>query len=224
VLEGAPGRIVLATIALLTTGMCLAAPVQDCDWGVVVAPRPGTTVAAGSTVEIRWGTLPDGVTELELLLSVDQTGESWVRLTEQLLPDTGSYLWEVPDLPAGHARLKLRVGLPGDVELDGPVGGMFEIAPAGGGRIVPLGWREGEWWTAALALPASPLGRCQHGVTGVPQILAARDYLANGRHTRPPLLSPPETTGIVWTVASNDSGSDLLHSDDNRPRSAPLRC
>lgn len=222
--EGAVGKSAILTVALLATGLCLAAPGQGGGWGAVLAPPPEATVTAGSTIEIRWDNLPEGVRELELLLTVDQAGASWVRLTEQLPPSTRSYFWQVPDLPAGHARLRLRVGLPGGAEVDGPVGSPFVIMPAADGRVVPLGWREGEWWTTRLALPASPLGHYPVGMTRVPLLLAFHERLASCRHTRPPLLSRPAPAETVCTAAATDSEPGLLHSGDRRPRTAPLRC
>lgn len=184
----------------------------------------GSSVRAGESVELSWDRVGGEVKELELLLSVDDGSETWVRLTEQLPPDTVSYTWRVPQLPTGGARIRLRVGIPGRGEVEGPPGQPFAITSAGADFAAPLRWRSGEWWAAGVALPASPLGPRPSGVSQEPSLTAFHTPLSIGLNPRPGAAAPdPEPEPA--TVAS---APDVPHGRERlsrpRPGHVPLRC
>ncbi len=116
------------------------------------AAEPGESIrpvlGPGRTVEVRWSGLPHSAAEVELLLSLDEGRTYSVRLTEDLDPGGGSYLWEVPRLETGRARLAIRMGLDGR-ELIAASTSTFEIAPDRSASPVRLRWCSGEIWTAS---------------------------------------------------------------------------
>jgi len=77
--------------------------------GPALAPFPAS-VHAGDQVELSWAALPTGVEELEILLSLDDGQHYSVRVTPELDARERCYRWTVPNLPALHARLRLRLG------------------------------------------------------------------------------------------------------------------
>ena len=77
--------------------------------GPALAPFPAS-VQAGDQVELSWAPLPAGVEELEILLSLDDGQHYSVRVTPELDVRERRYRWTVPNLPALHARLRLRLG------------------------------------------------------------------------------------------------------------------
>ena len=115
---------------------------------------PGATLVAGERVTVSWSGLPDGVDEVELLLSVDG-GESFpLRLTESFDPGPASTTWLVPAIATRSARLRLRIGRDGREE-DGGDSAAFAIAVLPASRPPRLLYRQGEWWIAEGTAPAS---------------------------------------------------------------------
>ncbi len=107
-----------------------------------------TLLDAGGTVEVRWSRLPEAAEEVELLLSVDDGRTYPVRLTEELDPHGGSFLWEVPGLETTRGRLAIRMGLNG-TEVIAAATEPFEISRRPSTAGVRLRWRSGEIWTAS---------------------------------------------------------------------------
>ena len=135
-------RPVLLALLLLCVGQHVAAePVR------VVLPDGSRSVAAGRFVEVRWQGLPDEVDEMELLLDIGGRTAQRLRLTPQLVATTRFYLWEVPNLPADDARLRLRWGWKG-VEVDGPSSDPFAIHFDAKAPLDSVCFRSGEWWIA----------------------------------------------------------------------------
>jgi hypothetical protein len=113
---------------------------------IVFAPQ--SAVNAGEVVTVRWDHLPEDVDELEFLLQ-RENGDV-VRLTEQLVPSSGSFRWVVPNLPSRRAVLVLRVGIEGR-EVTLASSDPFVIhGAASRGR---LRFRNGEWWTSEFSRP-----------------------------------------------------------------------
>jgi len=108
-------------VATLATGLALL-PVQASaakDAGQARVTLPAATLRAGVTVEVRWGGLPPGVEELEILLSLDGGRCFSVRVTPECDPHAGRYLWRVPNLATSDARLRLRLGIGGrEIEVE----------------------------------------------------------------------------------------------------------
>lgn len=127
----------------------------DPGWGRLEAPAAGDLLHPGDVVEIRWGSLPVGLDEFELLLSVDGGASFPVRLTPQLDPCLRSVRWLVPNLSAPRARLRLRVGIDGH-EIEGPPGPVFAIAASPRAPASGLELRAGEWWLVEQPVVAAP--------------------------------------------------------------------
>jgi hypothetical protein len=107
---------------------------------------PGPEVAAGQVVELSWGELPAGIDELEILLSLDDGRSFPIRVTPELDAHERSFRWRVPNLPAGRARLRMRLGSE-RAEIEGGPGEPFRIvesaAPSASGPL----FHEGGFWT-----------------------------------------------------------------------------
>lgn len=131
-------RFSLALILLAAANGRLSAQVS-------VTPPVFGTLRAGETAKIEWRGLPQGVAELELLLTIEGR-QLPVRVTPQLAAGAGVLLWRVPNLPSPRARLTIRYGLDGE-EVENPPGAPFEILPAEGKPPEAVAFREGEWWT-----------------------------------------------------------------------------
>ncbi len=137
---------------------CVAAPAE--------APRPsvhldveGGSLFAGQRVTVTWDGLPEGVREVELLLSLDGGRRFPVRLTESFDPAPGAFSWLVPSLPASAARLRLRYGRAGREEEDAEPSAPFGIYVPPSSPAARPERREEEWWVAGdggLA-PTGPL-------------------------------------------------------------------
>ncbi|MEP7010306.1 MAG: hypothetical protein ABJC13_08310 [Acidobacteriota bacterium] len=121
-----------------------------------VQPVTGSTLTAGDEVAVRWAGAPAAVREMELLLSVDGGRRFAVRLTRELAGDASTYLWRVPQLPSGAARLALRVNLDGrevEVGTSAPfaiAAGVETAGPAGSIELI-----RGELWWTERAVPGS---------------------------------------------------------------------
>ncbi len=111
----------------------------------VLAPAAGSIVRAGAVIEIRWTDVPDSSRELELLLSLDDGGRFPVRLTGELHPGTRSFTWQVPNLPAAHARILVRFDDDGREE-EGEAGPPFTILADPGQSAEIVRFHRGELW------------------------------------------------------------------------------
>jgi hypothetical protein len=127
--------------------------------GLAVAARPGAAagagavsldvpavVTAGQSVELRWSLLPADAEELEIVLSLDGGRTYPVRVSPELDAREGGYRWRVPDLPAAHARLMLRMGGEGG-ERVGALSRGFRIEHAEGVPRPGPGFLDGHFWT-----------------------------------------------------------------------------
>ncbi len=99
-------------------------------------------------MEVRWSPLRDDVEEMELLLSIDGLGgAATIRLTPQIDPQAGSYLWEVPRIAVTAARLRIRYGRAGR-ETDIEPGEPFSISVSPCLGMALFLHRDGEIWFA----------------------------------------------------------------------------
>ncbi len=144
-------------------------------------PRQSNRLDAGSLVEVRWSGLPDSAEEVELLLSVDGGRTYSVRLTDELEPGDGSWLWKVPRLDTNAARLAIRMGGDGG-EVVAATSRPFLIAPDPSAARIRLRWYSGEIWAEAdrEAEPARPssegdLSRSGESMTALPEAADAVD-------------------------------------------------
>lgn len=127
-------RRLLLTTALLLAGIAHAAPgraVEVRPQVRVVAPAPGTELAAGTLATLEWEALGSGlgehIVEWEAFLSLDG-GRTWpLRLTPHLEISRRRFSFRVPALPSRDARLLLRFGDERE-EVDVDVPGSFTIS------------------------------------------------------------------------------------------------
>jgi hypothetical protein len=209
------------SLALLGLALSAWAVAASADLGRIVEPREGVALRAGQHARVTWVGLPTEVDELELLLSVDGGRSYPVRLTPRLDPDTGAFLWQVPNLPASEARLRLRVGV-GGREIDGPASAPFVIGRAAGRPVATVEARDGEWWPSRLPLPGPREGRRRlsapaeavrwpgsPGTADAPPSDALASLSARRASDRPAVASPV--------------GAETGVPASRRPRTVPLR-
>ena len=121
------------------------------------SPAAGESLAPGSVVEVRWRSLCAAgmkADEAELVLSLDGGATFPVRVSHELSPCETRYLWRVPVLATGRARLGVRIGHEGfgETEKIALVGGEFRIQSDLDGRVQELYRRIAEWWTPGPAV------------------------------------------------------------------------
>lgn len=92
-------------------------------------PVIGTVeMRAGDRVSVRWQPIEPTIKEFELILSLDG-GRSWsLRISPELDPGKDRYVWEVPNLVADEARMRIRARF-GGREVWGPEGRAFRMLP-----------------------------------------------------------------------------------------------
>jgi hypothetical protein len=107
-------RILGAVGGVTVLAAALASPLWAIEPDDFASPRRGSTLTAGSMVEVRWrcagADVAGDADEAELMLSLDGGRTFSVRVSSELPPGAASYRWRVPALPASSARLVLRVG------------------------------------------------------------------------------------------------------------------
>jgi hypothetical protein len=122
---------------------------------LVTEPDAGGRLIPGDSVWIRWGEIPRGSEEQELLFSLDG-GRHFRLLTGKLGPGIRAYRWRVPDLPSEDVVLAVRVGEeaePGG-EVEERIAGRSAIFSIVRGRsaslVTPSPSSEGEALAAAV--------------------------------------------------------------------------
>ena len=96
-------------VPVTLTGDIGATCFQAVDYVRVMAPKvhkpcTGDHLLAGATTEVTWDVDPDAQS-VTLMASLDD-GATW-SVAAQDVPNTGSYVWTVPDAVSGTARLQL---------------------------------------------------------------------------------------------------------------------
>jgi len=208
-------------LLILVAGLLLACslPAQTIAFS---SPRAGDCFQAGQIVEVRWGALPEGAEELELLLSTGQPRAFTLRLTEELDADTRSYRWVVPNLAMPEARLVLRVNVEGR-EVESALSEAFSIAAELSGEGAFLEARAGEIWVQTAA------PRADTGSSPFPD--AAMGCIPPRIELPPPasaaLLAPAAPTAAPRGEASRfdpgrDAGAPTRPSPASRLSRSPL--
>ena len=128
----------------------------------MLSPGAGESLAPGSIVEVRWASLcgldsPSALghlDEAELVLSLDGGATFPVRVSQELSPCDTRFLWRVPVLATGRARLGIRMGREGigATETIAVISAEFRILPDLDGRVQALYRRAAEWWTPEPAI------------------------------------------------------------------------
>ncbi|HPC84284.1 MAG TPA: hypothetical protein P5234_11335 [Thermoanaerobaculaceae bacterium] len=216
-------RSTLCTLLVASVLVCAGKPAPaDAGrrWGEVLSPAGGETLRAGQWVIVRWSALPAEVEEFELLLSIDDGASFALRLTEQLDPSLGSYWWLVPNLPSRRARLQLRVGI-GHREIEGPLGGAFEIVADLSRPVTAAHWRDGELWATERPQPPSPFQPLDTSL-GLPQLQSGKELAAFFTENRGACLPDwsDRTAGLDLSFLCPSGGRPAY---DRRPRELPLR-
>ena len=150
----------LRLVSLAVVGFLWSLPLRagGPEGGRILFPQAGETLVSGTSVEIRWSPLPDDVEEMELLLTIDELNAVSIRVTPQIDPQAGSFLWDVPRIAVTKARLQIRYGRDGQ-ETDGRPGETFSISVSPCLGMAPLLHRDGELWIAPDdCLPSSSCG------------------------------------------------------------------
>jgi hypothetical protein len=120
---------------------------------------------------LSWSELPAGVEEMEVLLSLDD-GRTWaVRVSPELDARERRFRWRVPNLPAAHARLRMRLG-DARAEIETGPTAPFRIV---GDSAVPKPrslFHEGAFWTgpgapgSAIPVALAPAMRLENADPG----------------------------------------------------------
>ena len=165
-----------------------------------VSPSAGESLAPGAIVEVRWTSLcrpRTGVDEAEIVLSLDGGVTFPIRASNELSACETRFLWRVPSLPAGRARLALRAGSEGRDETERlvAVSGEFQILAEMDGRVQQLLRRVAEWWTPPEPSPRSAADLLEEAMSAPRDRLAPpeTDSVADAPNA-PPLHRPAEAT------------------------------
>ena len=144
-------------LSALLFAVC-AVPISAQDNGPAMqSPAAGESLAPGSVVEVRWASLCTAgmkADEAELVLSLDGGATFPIRVSHELSPCETHFLWRVPVLATGRARMGVRIGHEGfdETERIALVGGEFRIQSDLDGRVQQLYRRVAEWWTPGPAV------------------------------------------------------------------------
>jgi hypothetical protein len=184
----------IALVAVL-----FAATAQAAQPRIVFAPR--RALQAGEVVTVRWEGLPSEVDELEFLLVTDR-GET-VRLTPQLMPESGSFGWTVPNLPSRAAVLELRAG--GEDEEEAVLASSEPFEIQGVARRARVEFRDGEWWSVETGLPAAPPA----GMHSISRASMPRAFM----FIRPPQWLPPATMYLGEALTLEQRETSAPHAD-----------
>ena len=141
-------RTALGALAAFATAFAARAD----DPSAFLSPSRGESLAPGAIVEVRWASAcarEGRADEAEIVLSLDGGLTFPVRVSHEMSPCATRYLWRVPALASGRARLALRTGSEGlgRTERITAVSGDFRILSDLDGRVQELYRRAAEWWT-----------------------------------------------------------------------------
>jgi hypothetical protein len=165
-----------------------------------LSPARGEALAPGAIVEVRWTSFCAGRTgridEAEIILSLDGGLTFPIRVSQELDPCETRFLWRVPMLATGRARLALRTGSEGfgETERIALTSADFRILSDLDGRVQELYRRAAEWWTPpeATFLTAEDLfGGAMSSAAG--RILAPFVSTEIGAPPAPASVSPVRT-------------------------------
>ncbi len=134
----------LATL-MLAASMTFTPSLAISGDGIIIFPESGAVLRGGDLVTLRWNSLPDEIEEFEIILSIDGGERYSIRLTPQTEPSTESCCWQVPNIPADNARIRLRIGYDGR-EFECPESHPFHIIVRDHASQNIPHFREGEWW------------------------------------------------------------------------------
>jgi len=209
-----PRRLLLlaAIVLLLPATPALAAREPALEW-------PGPEIAAGQVVELSWSDVPAGFDELEILLSLDDGHSFPVRVSPELDASERCYRWRVPNLPAAHARLRMRLGRE-HAEIETAPTPSFRIA---GSESEPAARHlvlEGSLWTGLEPLGSDECGMCspETGMeAGTPAIAVVE------APARPSALRPASASSVSGSTTVPSARASRTMLATRHPRLTPLR-
>lgn len=183
------------------------------------------TLRPDETVEVRWTGAPEGVEELELLLSLDGGRHFGIRVTPDLDADRGSYQWRVPPFPSADARLAIRVNLGGREVLAG-LSAPFRIASDHAAHAWSMRARDGEIWVTGLESAADDPGTPFERLAGAGERRLVPCWLAMSPLAPPsprPALNRSEP--VAGRTAARDARARPASRADRgrHPAESPLR-
>jgi hypothetical protein len=177
-------------------------------------------VRAGQTIELRWPGLPRDFDELEILLSIDDGRTFPIRVSPELEAREGRYVWHVPNLASGTARLRVRANLDGAEREFEPSQAFTIVANIDAPAELDL-VHEGDWWRGLDA-------RRSHGPCDLRD--DSRPSLAESEATRDFATSPridgerPTFALVVSPIpASHEAQQPALPARDAKPSFVPAR-
>jgi hypothetical protein len=205
------GRLALAFATLALLGSAGSARASD---SPIPTPRLNAvgSVRAGEIVEIRWGDLPLGVDEMELVLSVDGGRHYPIRISAEMSGRENSFRWRIPNLGVREARVRLRAHHDLREVESGPSDEFSILAdPTRPTELEQL--NEGEWWDG---FGSFDVDTDVHGLAGT---RPAFHNLAGGTDSEAPprgrlLPAPiqPETPAPAVSAARAESSPELVSS------------
>jgi hypothetical protein len=175
---------------------------------------------AGEPVTICWEAIGPGVEEFELILSLDG-GEHWnLRISPEFDSGERRFVWKVPNLAAGEARLRIRGRMDGR-EVLGPASVAFRMVAQAG--LPPESWLfwEHAWWddSEGGALPRPGIAADAPG----PGLWSGHTSCAVEPPGIPPVLSPVATSNPLSDAGSRPARVAATPSTTSRSRWLPLR-
>jgi hypothetical protein len=200
--------------------VCLLAVGANADVARVEEPLAGTRLVSGTLARVKWSGLPVAAKEMELLLSLNGGASFKLRLTGELDPELGEWLWRVPNLPSQDVRLRIRYGIRG-CEVDGPTSAPFTIVTSAGGSAAPLRSHRGELWPARVPLPLQPSptrgARAPAELVPLEHVLPAEEPRSGPDVTPRPGGRPGQAAPAMPRAVTSRAAAPRL------PRTVPLR-
>ena len=194
-----------------------------------VHPSAGMSFAAGDEVMVRWTAGPKDAEEMELMLSLDGGRHFSIRLTEEMEGDAASYLWRVPDLPSGAARLGLRANV-GGREMEVGESAPFAITMDERGQEPGAGsirFRDGEVWWMERVVPGSdagsPLPAGLDPMPPEPQFLPAAGEWMLANRPSPQIVSRPAKSSRSLPTLPSTASRPAVKPPARAPLLTPLR-
>lgn len=160
---GDRGRAPIGTAALAAILLALSLPTArahaaDDAWARLEVPA---SVTAGETIVLELGEAPPGVTEMEILLSLDDGRTFPVRVTREIEAGEREMRWKVPAMATASARLRVRFGDHEggrrESEAWGPPSAAFAIVTRGERTDLHV-FHENGWWEGLEGAPGSTSG------------------------------------------------------------------
>jgi len=170
-------------------------------------------------MEIAIGRPPAGVDEFELLLSLDG-GRTWpVRVTRELEGAEQVVRWQVPNLPAQAARIRVRFERD-EHEVEGPPSASFQIVADREAQDLHA-FHEGNWWEGMEEREEQPGTSLRSD--SVPELSARSPEPLFEASSSPAIPGRPAAirTARVFEAGAGTPGASVSHPSPQRLE--PLR-